>query len=201
MTIPEDIKQIFFETLLGDKTILEFEKWLYEDERLQQIINEEDYLDLISFNYKSAKAKYGLNTLFEKFINKAEFEKRRILKLLYKALNKEKDLPQILMTFYDLYCRNYGFFDNLGLGFGLAVEVPNSQANSWNELSIEQQQDLLNSFYPTLEIEIKKVITWIEEGKIILTGIKDENNHFVYKYYRIENEKLPTAYEIVSPKK
>ena len=29
MTLPADIEQIFYNTLCGDKTILEFEEWVY----------------------------------------------------------------------------------------------------------------------------------------------------------------------------
>ncbi|MFT3947773.1 MAG: hypothetical protein QM763_12460 [Agriterribacter sp.] len=45
MTLPADIEQIFFDTLSGDKTVLEFEQWLYADKRLETILNSDDYLD------------------------------------------------------------------------------------------------------------------------------------------------------------
>ena len=198
MKIPINIQNIFFDTLSGDKTILEFEEWLYSYKQLETVINSDDYLDLISFGYKSENAKYGLFKLLEKHIDQGELETKRIYRLLTKALNRDKELPEILMNFYDLYCKGYNFFDNLGLGYGLAVEVPYSQADSWYELNIEQQQNLLNSFYPDLEIEIKKVISWLDNGKLVLTGIKDEYNHFDYIDNRTEFEKLPTGYEIAT---
>jgi|SRR5579871_3757449 len=196
MTLPADIQEIFFETLNGDKSIAEFEHWLYSDKRLETILSAEDYLELISYNYKSDTAKKWLYPLFEKHIDKGEFEKRRLHKLLTKALARDKELPQLLMTFYDLYCKGYNFMDNLGLGYGLAVEVPYSQADYWDELNDEQQKNLLDSFYPQLNVEIEKVISWLEEGKIILTGNKDNYNHyFDYADNRTEDEKRPTAYE------
>src|SRR4051812_40672399 len=109
MTLPSDIKQIFFDTINGDKTLLEFEQWLYDEKRLQLILNPDDYLDLISYGYKAEKAKYGLYGLLEKHIDKGELETKRIYKLLTQALNKDKGLPQILMIFYDLYCTGYSF--------------------------------------------------------------------------------------------
>ncbi len=198
MTLPADIKQIFFDTLHGDKSVLEFEQWLYADKQLERILNSDDYLELISYGYKRDNAKYGLYHLLEKHVDKGEYEKQRILNLLTKALNKDKELPQILMTFYDLYCKGYNFFDNLGLGYGLYVEVPYSQADSWDELNNEQQQNLLNSFYPDIESEIKKVISWLDNGKVVLTGIKDEYNHFDYIDNRTELEKQPTAFKVAS---
>jgi hypothetical protein len=102
------------------------------------------------------------------------------------------------MTFYDLYCKGYYFLDNLGLGYGLAVEVPYSQADSWEELTPEQQQTLLNDFYPDIKHEIKKVIGWLDAGKVILTGVQDEYQHYEYIDNRTEEEKQPTAYQVAS---
>jgi hypothetical protein len=102
------------------------------------------------------------------------------------------------MTFYDLYCKGYNFLDNLGLGYGLAVEVPYSQADSWGELTPEQQETLLNSFYPNIEYEIKKVIRWLETGKVVLTGFQDDYQHYEYIDNRTDEEKQPTAYQIAS---
>ena len=194
MTLPADIKQIFFDTLQGDKNLLEFEQWLYADKQLENVLSPDDYLELISFSYKRDNAKYDLYNILEKYFGKDEYEKMRILNLLGKALNRDKELPQILMTFYDLYCKGYNFFDNLGLGYGLAIEAPYPQADNWDELNLAQQYNLLSSFYPGIEIEIKKVVSWLENGTIILTGAKDEYNHFVYIDNRTEIEKRPTSF-------
>ncbi len=201
MTLPTDIQDVFFDTLSGDKTVLEFEQWLYADKRLETILKADDYFDLISFGYKADNAKYGLFRLLEKHIDKGKLETRRIYTLLIKALNRDKELPEILMTFYDLYCKGYNFFDNLGLGYGLAIEVPrvkNTSADTWYELTKEQQHTLLDSFYPGLETEIKKVISWLDDGKVILTGIKDDYNHFEYIDNRNEIEKQPTGYKVAT---
>jgi hypothetical protein len=198
MNLPIDIREIFFETLQGDKSVLEFEQWLYADRRLESILTPEDYLDLISYGYKGDRVKYGLYKLLVKHIDKGEYEKWKLVKLLHKALRRDTYLPQILMTFYDLYCKGYYFLDNLGLGYGLAVKVPYSQADSWNELTAEQQQNLINSFYPGIEDEIEKVIEWLDSGKVILTGIQDEYNYFGYIDNRTEEEKQPTTYKVAS---
>ena len=201
MTLPADIKQTFFDTLTGDKSVLEFEQWLYADKRLENILNPDDYLDLISYGYKADNSKYGLFRLLEQHIDKGELETKRVRMLLTKALNKDKDLPQILMTFYDLYCKGYNFFDNLGLGYGLAIEVPrvnNTSADTWDELNEQQQKDLLDSFYPGLDNEIKKVISWLDTEKVVLTGIKDDYNHFEYIDNRTEIEKQSTGYQVAT---
>lgn len=88
MILPIDIQEIFYDTLSGDKTILQFEEWLYSDKRLEETLHPDDYLELISFGYKSDTAYKWLYLLLSKHIDKGEFERRRIHKLLLKALNK-----------------------------------------------------------------------------------------------------------------
>lgn len=179
--------------------MLEFEEWLYADKRLELILSTDDYLDLISYGYKVENAKYGLYRLLEKHIDKGELETKRIYNLLTKALNKDRELPEILMTFYDLYCRGYNFFDSLGLGYGLRVEVPgiNNLQETWGELTEAEQASLINSFYPDLDVEIKRVISWLDTGKVVLTGIKNEYNHLDYVDNRTELEKQPTGFQVV----
>src|SRR5580658_1558831 len=135
MTLPEDIKEIFFETLCGDKSVLAFEEWLYSNKSLEDILTAEDYLALISYGYKGNGVKYGLYKIVEKLIDKGEYEQWKRLRLLHKALQRDSELPQTLMSFYDLYCKGYNFLQNLGLGYGLAVEAPHSGADNWNELT------------------------------------------------------------------
>ena len=200
MTLPTDIQEIFFDTLSGDKTVLEFEEWLYTDRRLENILHPEEYLELISFRYKSDVAKKWLPRILEKHIDIGELEKRRIHKLLTKALNGDKELPEILMTFYELYCNGYNFFDNIGLGYGLRIQVPgiNNYEETWDDLNEAEKNTLLENFYPGLETEINKVIYWLDAGKVILTGIKDEDNHFEYIDNRTELEKQPTGYKVMT---
>jgi hypothetical protein len=197
MTLPADIKQVFFETLYGDKTVPEFETWLYANKTVENILSPQDYLELISLGYKSSTAKYDLCKLLDRLVDKREYENWRLTKMLTKALQRDKELPQLLMSFYDLYCKGYSFLDNLALGFGLAVEAPYSQADNWDDLSVEKQQKLLAGFYPQLDTELEKVIDWLNSGKIILTGNKDQyNQYFDYVDNRSEEEKKPTAYKI-----
>jgi hypothetical protein len=195
MTLPPDIQQLFFETINGDKSPLEFEAWLYADIRLEKLLPPEDYLEVISFGYKNPTAKYELPSLLEHFIDKGECETWRVRSLLTRALQRDEQLPDILITFYDLYCKGYSFLDNLGIGYGLEMEVTYSWPTPGMSAQ-EQQQQLLVSFYPQLEEEVKKVIYWLDTGKIILTRNKDDYDRYDdYTDNRTAEEKRPTAYQ------
>jgi len=195
--IPKHIEQKFLDTIIGKIPIEEFESWIYNDKEIKSAICEDDYFELISFNYKKNGAKYELvNLLSQKFVELGEYEKWKMLDKLKTALRRDEKLPEILRELYDLYCRGYVFLNDLGLGYGLAVEVPpssNYKADTWEEMSEIEKKELIDSFYPQLDFDIKRAIDWIEKGKIVLTGKTDEIGHYEYDDLRTENEKESTV--------
>ncbi|MBB6611317.1 hypothetical protein H7F15_09735 [Pontibacter sp. Tf4] len=195
--LPRYIEQKFYETIFGTVALEEFESWVYSDKELETILSEDEYLELISFNYKKNGAKCELvNLLIDRYIDLAEYEKWRMLNLLYAAKNKDEKLPDILRQFYDLYCKGYAFLNYLGLGYGLTVEVPpsNYKAETWEGMSETEKSELIESFYPQLQSDIERAITWIENGKIILSGKADEIGHYEYEDLRTEKERESTVW-------
>ncbi len=49
--LPENIEQYFFDTIYGKVALREFEEWVYTNKEIEFILGEDDYLELISFNY------------------------------------------------------------------------------------------------------------------------------------------------------
>ena len=195
---PQNIKDKFFKTLQGEIPIEDFENWVYNSTELEKFLGSVDYTDFISLDYKKQGAKYEIQNLIRKFIDKSEFETWKIKILLLNALNRTGDFSLAIRLFYDLYFHGYGFMDNLGLGYGLTLDCPYSSygVDSFEELTNEQKDKLVNSFYPEIQTEIKKVLYWIDSGLIVLTGEQDEYNRFKYIDYRTESDKQPTAYKI-----
>jgi hypothetical protein len=195
MPLPVEIKELFLLTLYGDKTELEFEEWLYQDSQLEKLLSSEDYLDLISHGYRiDASPSYELARLLEKHLEKGEAEKWRLLRLLSKALKRDVDLPGILVQFYDLYCAGYSFLDTLGLQYGLAVAVPYGYALSWDSITVKEQTKIIQGFYPQLETEIHKTISWLSEDLVVLTGAQDENGNYGF----IDNRKFDAKTTVIS---
>ena len=189
--LPHSLKTYFFKTMKGDISIEDFEKWIYTNKEAESILNADEYLEFISLNYKKSGAKYELYNLLKKQVDIGEFETFKMLGLLEETKKKDEKLPYYLMEFYDLYCRGYSFLRDIGLGYGLSVEVPigKFEANTWNELNIDQQKELLESFSPDLEIELQRVIDWLRSKKIILTGEQNELGHYDYEDFRTEGKK------------
>jgi hypothetical protein len=189
--LPIDIKERFFKTIKGDISLDDFERWVYDSKNLETILDSDDYLDIISLDYKKSGAKYELYNILKRLIDIGEFETYKILELLNQAKQKDERLPFILMEFYNLYCKGYSFLQDLGLGYGLMVEVPPSKysKDNWDELKEDEKQDLINSFYPEINEVIQRVIDWLTNKRIVLTGEQDEIGHYNYQDFRTEEDK------------
>ncbi|MES2591679.1 MAG: hypothetical protein V4608_07330 [Bacteroidota bacterium] len=190
--IPIDIKQIIFKTLDSDISVIEFEHWVYTNKYLETIFSSDDYIDLISFNYKQELARHELIKILNNYIDFGDYETWKIKKSLNNTLVKNNEASNSIMLFYDLYCNGYYFLGTLGLKFGLALTVPPNRfgANTYRELKPEEKVGLLNSFYPDIKIEIERVLDWLDKGKIILTGAKNEVGRFEYTDNRTQAEKF-----------
>lgn len=182
--LPQEIKERFFKTIKGHISIEEFKQWLYTDKDLENHLNSNDYLDLISLNFKKSGAKHELWKLLKKHIDLSEFETYKMMELLREAQKKTDSLPDILMEFYDLYCRGYSFLQDLGLAVVINL---NATANTREELTNQQQKELLESLWPKLEEYIEEVINWIETKKIILLGSDDETQYYEYEDVRFND--------------
>jgi hypothetical protein len=189
--LPTDIKEFFFKTIKGDISLGEFERWVYASENLEAILDADDYLEIISLNYKMSGARHELYKILKRLIDIGEFETYKMLELLNEAKLKTERLPFVLMEFYDLYCDGYGFLQELGLVYGLRLEVNPSQysADNWCDLTAKEKQDLLNSFSPQLEVAIQQVIDWLTSKQIVLTGEQNEIGHYQYDDFRTETER------------
>ena len=110
--------------------------------------------------------KYELIHLLKSFVDFGEYETQKIRKKLVDALNKDENLPQLLAEFYDLHCRGYGFLQDLGMGFGLSIEVPpiGNNDRSWEDLSKTEQQEIIAAFYPRLDECLKDAIPLARYG-------------------------------------
>ena len=192
-----DIKERFLNTIHGDISIDDFEQWIYQSKELENELQPDDHFELISFNFKQPGAVYGLRKLLNKHLEQGEYEAWRLKKLLNIVERKEGDYPSAITEFYDLYYKGYTFFDNLAFGYSLDLEYPSQyNVDTFDELSLEQQKKLADSFYPQILEEIKRVREWLDSGKIIPTGIQDEFlGYYEFIDRRTEIEKMPTTYK------
>lgn len=197
-------KQKCFDLISGVLALEAFEQWVYASKELEQELSETDHLALISFNFKKNGAKYELIQLLKRFVDLGEYETQKVREKLVAALNKEENLPELLAEFYDLNCRGYAFLQDIGMGFGLSIEVPpvGNHDKTWDQLSEAEQEEIISGFYPQLDECLRDAIHWLDAGKIVLTGEKELDNDYFLEYhdYRTEAERKSRCFKEVRKK-
>ena len=198
--LPVDIKTEVFKFIHHEIPLEEFEQWVYATNEIQELFSREDYVELLSVDYSKPSNRYDVAKLVTRYIDEGEYETWKLKKLLYAVIKNDGDLHQVFIGFYDLYCDGYRFLDNLGLGYGLSVVVPPSEysSDSWEKLSEHEQKRLLASFFPGALNEVKKVLSWLNDGKIEILNEQDWLGHFKYLDHRSEEEQKPTAYKVAA---
>ena len=184
---------------MGEKiSVKEFENWVYETKWLESELTEEEYIDLISLNYGTSSSKYEIGKILKDRFDEGKFESVKMVELLTSIIERDGKEGESLMRMYDLYCRGYYFLEDLGLGIGLFIEVPNKYGvEYYHELNEKQKKELVNSVYPPakeLAIELKK---WILKGDLKLTGEREsELNRWQYIDNRTEEDKKSRVWKV-----
>jgi len=194
---------IIYKLIAREIEIKEFEQWVYSEKDLESLLCSDEYLDLTSLSYKQSSSLYEAEKILKPHIDIGKYYEWYLRRVLQKVINHPSDAHKYIEKCYDMYCDGYGFLDNLGLGYGLAVAVPPSEysADSWDNLESPEQKKLVESFYPSVREEAEKVINWLDTGKIVLTGHDGELQGIQYTDSRTPEEKDPTAYKVATPTK
>jgi hypothetical protein len=185
--------------LMGEKiSIKEFEKWVYETKWLESELTEDEYIDLISLNYGTSSSKYEIGKILNERFDEGKFESVKMVELLTSIIERDGKEGESLTRMYDLYCRGYYFLEDLGLGIGLFIEVPNKYGvEYYHELNDSQKKELVNSVYPSakeIAIELKN---WILKGDLKLTGEREvELNRWQYIDNRTEEDKKSRVWKV-----
>jgi len=197
------IELITYKLIAREIEIKEFEQWVYSEKGLENLLNSNEYLDLISLSYKQPSSLYEAEKILKRYIDIGKYHEWYLCRVLQKVIDQPNDAHKYIEQCYDMYCDGYGFLDNLGLGYGLAVTVPPSEynADTWDKLESPEQKKLIESFYPSVREEAEKVINWLNTKKIVLTGHDGECQGIQYTDSRTPEEKVPSGYKVATPTK
>ncbi len=111
--LPLDIQIQFFKVYNNEISIADFEKWLYATKELEQLLNNETYIDLISLNFKNRYVKHEMGKIIDTFLDFGKFEEIKLKKILHALIERTDNFTKYLINTYDLYISGYYFFNNL----------------------------------------------------------------------------------------
>lgn len=203
--LPFEINQKISEVLREKITISEFENWIYStSEKLQSIFSEDEYFELISFNYQKASS-YEIRKLLSKYIDLSEIETGRILSLLYKIKNKDENLKHTIQLLYNEYQKNDYHFLNEYIIFRFSYYSNYEVSHYWKNLSEYEKKNIYEYYKIILDKTTDFYIDCLQNGKIkIISRFSidildndndlyqpDEQNNIDYAYIdnRTEKEK------------
>lgn len=175
-------------------SIQEFEQWIYEHtSQLEKEIGETYALQLISFNYQHKYAKQEFFITFEEHIDLGKFATWRLKAQLQSIIDKDEYYADNLVHFYNLRCKGYQFLEELGIRYGLNLIAGfNDPIKDWRTIPESTKAALLNDSYEKIIMEAKRVQQWLDSGKIILTGKKeDAQEKLIYIDQRTKTELSP----------
>ena len=198
--ISEHTELKFYEVLKHKISIQEFERWVYKTQELEIELPEEAYTELISLNYKDKFAQNELERIVKPFIDNGKFEIKRISKYLKSIIDKDEKCAESIEMTYDLYCSGYAFLRRLGLTYGLLISCPpaGNYQKSWNEITKEEQDELLDKMYPAIIADAENALRWINEGKIIIKDTLHELGDYQYDDLRNQEERNQGEVEVMN---
>jgi len=178
------VELTFYKLVSKEIELNDFENWVYTETTLEQTLDSDDYLEIISINYKTPSGLYEAQKVLSKYFSMGKYYEWSIRNILHEIIAKPNDVHKYIEQCYDLYCEGFGFMDNLGLGYGLGLTCP----DGFN--------DKVDEFYPNIAEEAERVILWLDTRKIVITGHSGEYRGIEYDDNRSPNEKEPTGYKI-----
>ncbi|MDK2594051.1 hypothetical protein [Pseudoalteromonas obscura] len=178
------VELTFYKLVSKEIELTKFENWVYSETALEQTLSSDDYLEIISINYKTPSGLYEAQKVLSKYFSMGKYYEWSIRNVLCKIIEKPNDVHKYIEQCYDLYCAGFGFMDNLGLGYGLGLTC----SDDFN--------GKVDDFYPQIIEEVKRVILWLDSGKIVITGHSGEYQGVEYHDNRNAKEKEPTGYKI-----
>lgn len=161
----------FYNLLMGNLNIQEFEKWVYEidEELVDEHFGRGFYFELASLNYKNKYATNDLEKLLFSKVPFGRFEEMKIREILTYVIDDKGDLVELIEELYDLYCDGYSFLRYIGLA-SLFHGMPRE-----NETYNFTDQTQIN-----LKCEARRILSFLDTRKIIITG--------KYKYEDLREE-------------
>ncbi|WP_022825833.1 hypothetical protein [Hymenobacter norwichensis] len=161
----------FYRLLAKKMSVTDFEQWVYATPTLETIMSEDDYLGLITLNYKSNWAFYELEKLLKPYVDRGEMHKRELLELLHTLADggSSDDILAALLATFNLFCKGYSFFEELAhYGVTADDDFGWDPEGKWHRMTDRQKQWYLSEFYPEVQLLANQLIENLTSGAIFV---------------------------------
>jgi hypothetical protein len=183
--LPSAIQEQFVAVLAGHLPLADFEQWVYATPVLEAALVADDYLELISFNYRQRDALYLLEPLLMHHVSWGEVRRVELLGLLHDivARTSADQVMAAMNACYHWYCNGCDFLEKMGLNYGLEMDYDygwRGEKGEWVKLTEEEKWHYLNIYYPAARHEAEEVINWLNTGLIRFEDDIDATSGIAY---------------------
>ncbi|MGY5353619.1 barstar family protein [Wenyingzhuangia sp. IMCC45467] len=192
---PNRIK--FYQFLNNDISLELFESWVYENKELENVISEENYIDLLAFNFKSREIKSFIKSIIQKHFDWKEFEKYRTIELLKNIKSGNIEIVLASRKLRELYLEQEEEikrpFLTSRLAIGYESELDNcpieSEYKLWNSNALKKQLELVEWYRKQILEDVNQELNELlnPEFKVIDLGeimnIKHLHETFAERLY------------------
>ena len=156
----EEVHLFLYKTMKKDISLNEFEPWLYEHDELESIVGSDHYYELISTNFKDKYAFETIEKLIKEIISIAEFEEKRIRKLLSEITTSKDSISKSAEEIYDEYCNGYSFLRFIALTY--------ISTAGYDEVSVFPNESSIKPYRNKIRTEATRLLKFLESGEITI---------------------------------
>lgn len=109
--------QYMYYFIKEDRSLFEFEQWLYMHDELEEFLGQSEYIEFISRDYKGKYAYQDTRNQIQRIINTGDFEQERIVAYLFSLIQNPNNFLEIAAKIYDEYCNGYSFLRYIALTY------------------------------------------------------------------------------------
>lgn len=106
--LPFNLQKPFFTLLLEQGSLSDFETWVYNEPSLEKYLIPDDYLALISLDFKDKRSIIEIEKLSIPYLDYSKYYSKTLIDVLLSLINQPNDLEK-LATIYNWYCQGYTF--------------------------------------------------------------------------------------------
>lgn len=152
--------------------ISELEQWLYCHDELEDILGNNEYFDLVSRDYKSKYAFQETEKQIRNMINFGSFEQERILSLLNRLDQDDRESLGVMERLYDDYCEGFTFLRYIALYF--------ITTNDEYIEALRNDQTRFQQYLVPIKVEVKRLLVFFEKKELSIVG---ENEYIDGRVY------------------
>ena len=153
-------------------------------------IGQSHMLWISELSEETTDVKQAVRSKLTHFINAKEFEEYRIRQVLITLRDKTAGFIEALYKSYDLYADGYFFMETVGVQHGLTFSNTYFDYYEWKKLPESDKKASISKIYPSVKIEAERVLIWLDNGTIKLTGIKDREGLYTFHDSRSDFDRL-----------